>query len=35
MDWMNQLSGVLQQYTGAAAAPLEVMLGWDSLIQIQ
>jgi hypothetical protein len=21
MDWMNQLSGVLQQYTGAAAAP--------------
>lgn len=21
MDWMNELSGVLQQYTGAAAAP--------------
>src|SRR5687768_156037 len=21
MDWINQLSGVLQQYTGAAAAP--------------
>ena len=21
MDWMDQLSGVLQQYTGAAAAP--------------